>query len=95
MFGAIGGFCCDKLFIGCPAFGGWLLLESDKFWLDRLADKLVRLLKGSKLLLVVFFMSGWLMPLGIAVMSNKGVEMGDCGPNKSERLSDEEEGTVV
>lgn len=31
----------------------------------------------------------------MAVMSSNGVDMGDWGPNKSERLPDEEEGTVL
>jgi len=35
------------------------------------------------------------VPLGIAVISRRGVDMGDWGPNRSERLPDEEEGTVL
>jgi len=46
-------------------------------------------------LLVVFLIFGWLVTLGMAVMSNKGVDMGDWGPNRSERLPDDEEGTVL
>jgi len=62
---------------------------------ERLPVRLVRLLKGSKGVFVVFLISGWLEPLDIAVMSSKGAEMNDCGPNRSERLSEEDEGTAV
>lgn len=83
-------FILFMLFMGCPGFA-----EPVRFCEDRLADKLVRLLKGSNVVLVVFLMFGWLVTRGMAVMSSKGVEMGDWGPNRSERLPDEEEGTVL
>lgn len=90
--GAIGAFWF-MLFMGWPALGG--CAGPERFWVDRLAERLVRLLKGSKLVLEVFLMSGWLMPLDMEVMSRRGVEMGDWGPKRSERLSEDDEGTVV
>ena len=74
MFGAIGAFWF-MLFMGWPGLGGWV--RPERFWVERLADRLVRLLKGSKLVLEVFLMSGWLMPLDMEAMSRRGVEMGD------------------
>lgn len=73
-FGAIGAFWF-RLFMGWPALGGWVWPE--RFRVDRVAERLVRLLKGSKLVLEVFSMSGWLMPLDMEVMSRRGMEMGD------------------
>jgi len=55
LLGAIGAFWL-MLFMGCPALGGWV--DPERFWVDRLADRLVRLLKGSKLVLEVFLISG-------------------------------------
>ena len=56
---------------------------------ERLAERLPRLLKGSKLSSCAsFLMSGWLAPRGMEVAFNTGAENLSDPPNKSERFPD-------